>query len=200
MTRSFSRWLVVFGFVLGAGTAHAAAQDVASASAHQPWVGGGVGYTAFRSGCADCQSDNVYSGGSAWLVNGGFAINGRMDVGGEVNTSATTKDALHYRTTYVLGIARFRPWSRQGFFLTGGFGMVYFQGGFTVDGVTAEATVKGLGLHYGAGWIFRRDRRVAVAPFGGHYVATLGDITLPNRVAHNAVSNAWVAGVTLLVR
>jgi hypothetical protein len=200
MTRSLLRLLAVLAFVSGAGVAQAAAQDPPPASAHGPWVSGGIGYTAFRSGCADCESDNLYSSGSAWLVNGGFAVNGRMDVGGEVVTSSTTRDRSHYRTTYVLGIVSFRPWSRQGFFLEGGFGMAYFHGGFTVAGLTAEATVKGLGVHYGAGWIFGRERRVAVAPFGGHYVATLGDITLPNRVAHNAVSNAWVAGVTLLVR
>jgi len=133
-------------------------------------------------------------------VSGGVVANDRLDAGGEIFWASTAIDAGDYRAAFLLGVAQFRPWKTRGFYLKGGLGLAFIRASITVDDRTTTSTQKGLGVHYGAGWVFARERRVSFAPFGGHYVASLGDLPTPDGVAENPVSNVWFAGVTVFIR
>ena len=205
MSGRHRRWLVISALILTAAAAPAYAQNTqAPQAASQPsrgaWLGVGLGYGAFRTDCNNCTRDDLYSSGGGLSVAGGIAVNHQVDAGGEIFWASTALDAGKYRASFLLGTVQFRPWRNHGFYLKGGLGLAFIRASITVGDQTTSSKPKGLGVHYGAGWMFGRDRRVAFAPFGGHYVASLGDIPTPSGVAENPVSNVWFAGVTVLIR
>jgi hypothetical protein len=55
-----------------------------------------------------------------------------------------------------------------------------------------------MALTYGAGWWFRRDKRVSWGPYGSHDTPTLGSATIGSFQAVNIISNAWVAGIGIV--
>ena len=201
------RAIVASALFLMTAAAHASAQDATAAPATQAaqparggWLGVGLGYAAFRTDCNNCERDDLYSTGGSLMLSGGVAVNDRVDAGGELLAASTAFDGGDYRASFLLGTVQFRPWKARGFYIKGGLGLAFVRASITFDGQTVESTPKGLGVHYGAGWMFGRSRRVSFAPFGGHYVASLGDIPTAGGVAENPVSNVWFAGVTVFVR
>jgi hypothetical protein len=202
MSGLLRRGLVMCALLLAAA-AQAYAQDPAPQAtppSHGGWFGVGVGYGAFRTDCTNCERDDLYSSGGSLSLNGGVVVNDQVDAGGEIFWASTAIDAGTYRAAFLLGTVQFRPWRTRGFYLKGGLGLAFVRARITVEGQTIESTPKGLGVHYGAGWMFGRDRRVSFAPFGAHYVASLGDIPTAAGTADNPVSNVWFAGVTVFVR
>jgi hypothetical protein len=201
MSGLLRRGLVISALVLTAFAAQAHAQDAQAAPASRGgWLGVGLGYGAFRTDCNNCTRDDLYSNGGGLIVSGGVAANGQLDAGGEIFWSSTAFEGGDYRASFLLGTVQFRPWKTRGFYLKGGLGLAFVRANITVGGQTTGSKPKGLGVHYGAGWMFGRDGRVSFAPFGGHYVASLGDLPTPAGVAENPVSNVWFAGVTVFVR
>lgn len=201
MTGRLSRGIVASVLVLMTAAAQASAQD---AQASQPSRGGvlgvGLGYGAFRTDCTNCARDDLYSTGGSLMVSGGVAVNDQLDAGGEILWASTAFEGGDYRASFLLGTVQFRPWKARGFYLKGGLGLAFVRASITIDDQTTASKPKGLGVHYGAGWMFGRGRRVSFAPFGGHYVASLGDIPTSAGNAENPVSNVWFAGVTVFVR
>jgi len=204
MSGLLRRALVMSALMVAAAAAPVCAQDTQAPSELPPptgaWLGAGLGYGAFRTDCSNCARDDLYSNGGGLMVSGGVVANGRLDAGGEIFWASTAIDAGDYRAAFLLGVAQFRPWKTRGFYLKGGLGLAFIRASITVDDRTTTSTQKGLGVHYGAGWVFARERRVSFAPFGGHYVASLGDIPTAGGVAENPVSNVWFAGVTVFLR
>ena len=198
------RALLGLGFLVAALAAGAVPASAQGSPVTQPsrtwWFGAGGGYTTFRTDCSNCEHGDDYTGGRGFLLNGGIAVNDKFDGGAEVFSAISGHEDVDYRTTYVLAVGQFRPWKTHGFFLKGGFGIVYFRGTIHVPGQAGSISSQGLGIHYGAGWIFGRDRRVSFGPFGAQYVATMGDIALPAGSAENVVSNSWLAGVVVFFR
>lgn len=201
MIGSLRRGFVVSLLVLTTAAAQAAAQDAPpSQPARGAVLGVGLGYAAFRTDCSNCARDDLYSTGGSLMVSGGVAVNDQVDAGGEIFWASTAFEGGDYRASFLLGTVQFRPWKARGFYLKGGLGLAFVRANITVDGQTTASKPKGLGVHYGAGWMFGRGRRVSFAPFGGHYVASLGDIPTSAGNAENPVSNVWFAGVTVFVR
>ena len=193
--------IVVTALLLAAAAAQAYAQDTQTAQPSRGgWLGAGLGYGAFRTDCNNCTRDDLYSRGGGLTVSGGVAVSDQLDAGGEIFWASTAFEGAEYRAAFLLGVAQFRPWQSHGFYIKGGLGLAFVRATIAVDGQPTESTPTGLGVHYGAGWMFLRDRRVSFAPFGGHYVASLGDIPTAAGVAENPVSNVWFAGVTVLIR
>jgi hypothetical protein len=193
---------IILALAVAAVPAAAHAQGTPAGSPSRGWwFGAGGGYMSFRADCENCEHGDTYTGGRGFLVDAGVTLNDRFDVGAEVFSAFSGDDRNNYRTTYALAVAQYRLWKDHGFFLKGGFGLVGLRGFFTVDGQGGTASSMGLGVSYGAGWIFGRERRVSFAPFGAQYIATVGDFTLPSgATAQNAVGNSWMAGVVVLFR
>jgi hypothetical protein len=164
------------------------------------WVGGGGGYLAGRVDCTNCESNPPYGGNGGLLFQGGLQVTGRLLVGGELFTTGRTINTVNHRDTYLLGLAQYRPFGGHGFFLKGGYGMAFVKDNFVVEGVAGTARTWGMGLMYGAGWVFREGRRISVAPVGAQYVTTVGDIQVPAGTAQNVVVNGWFVGAVLMVR
>lgn len=91
------------------------------------WAGGGGGYIAGRLDCDNCQEDPAYGDNGAYLFQGGVRLNERLHIGGEIFTFGRTIQDIHLRQSYLLGIAQYRPWTSQGFFLKGGYGMAFVK-------------------------------------------------------------------------
>jgi hypothetical protein len=201
MSGLLRRGLVTAALVLTAAAAQTSAQDAPPATPSRGgWLGVGLGYGAFRTDCNNCTRDDLYSSGGSLVVNGGVTVNDRVDAGGEIFWASTAFDSGEYRAAFLLGIVQFRPWQTHGFYLKGGLGLAFLRSSITVGGETTTSAPKGLGVHYGAGWMFGRGRRVSFAPFGGHYVASLGDLPTAGGVAEDPVSNVWFAGVSVFIR
>jgi len=86
-------------------------------------------------------------------------VNTKIAAGVELQAESSRTEA---RAVYLLGIVRFHPWERKGFFLRGGYGLVQVKAPLTLpDGTVSTAKYRGMALTYGAGWMFRQNRRVA---------------------------------------
>ena len=60
-------------------------------------------------------------------------------------------------------------------------------------------TYRGIGLEYGVGWEFLRNRAVSLAPYGAHYVSTLSSVGVGAVERVNVIGNAWVAGLRVFI-
>ena len=76
------RSVVAIGVVLALAPAEASAQ--ASSLPSRLWLTAGAGSATLHGDCQTCEGDYPYRHGSSVLVNAGYRVNTRMDVGGEV--------------------------------------------------------------------------------------------------------------------
>ncbi len=164
------------------------------------WAGVGGGYLAGRAACTNCETDPPFGNGSALVFQGGYRVGDRLLVGGELFTTERAESGGNIRDTYLLGIVEYRPFAGQGFFLKGGYGMVFVRDAIPIEGVDVTARTSGMGVMYGAGWVFGRNRRVAVAPVAAQYVTTVGDVQAPSGTAQNVVINGWFVGALVTFR
>ncbi len=71
---------------------------------------------------------------------------------------------MDFRDTHLIAIAQYRPFARHGFFIKGGYGMAAVKAAVPSDTGTVVARTWGMGVMYGAGWVFDVGRRVSLAP------------------------------------
>jgi hypothetical protein len=165
------------------------------------WVGGGGGYLAGRAACSNCETDPPFGDGSAVVVQGGVRVGERLQIGGELFTTTREMSGASLRDTHLLGIFQFRPFTRFGFFLKGGYGMALVKDVIPItENTQFSARTWGMGVMYGAGWIFGQSKRVSVAPTAATYVTTVGDVRGVQRTAQNVVINGWFAGAVVMFR
>jgi hypothetical protein len=158
-----------------------------------------VGYAAAKADCSNCSPEGEYGSGAVYSDVAAFAVapvwwvNSRIVAGVELQLETSRKDA---RAVYLLGTVRFHPWSGKGFFIRGGYGLVQVKAPLDLpDGTVSTAKYRGMALTYGAGWMFRQNRRVSWGPYGAHYVGTLGSAVIGSFQAQNIIGNTWFAGV-----
>jgi hypothetical protein len=172
--------------------------EAAQPEASRWWAGGGGGYLASRTACTLCDSDPPHRDGAAVLFQGGVRVSERLLVGAEVFSTARTSAGTDARNTYLLGVAQYRPFASHGFFLKGGYGLALVKVAVPTEGGQVAARTWGMGLMYGAGWVFREGRRLSIAPVGATYVTTAGDVRTPEGTAENVVANGWFAGIVVM--
>ena len=163
----------------------------------------GLGYAAAKADCSNCSPEGEYGSGAVYSDVAALAVapvwrvNSKIVAGAELQFETSRKDA---RSVYLLGIVRFHPWADKGFFVRGGYGLVQVKAPLNLpDGSVNTAKYRGMALTYGAGWMFRQDRRVAWGPYGAHYVGTLGSATIGSFQAQNIIGNTWFAGVAFVI-
>jgi hypothetical protein len=192
--------MVTAMLLLTPGVARAQGAGTAQPHGSRWWVGGGGGFLASRSDCTNCDSDRPFGSGPAVLFQGGLRVSERLLVGGEILSTARTIDGVDFRHSYLLAVVQARPFATHGFFLKGGYGMAIVRDVFQLGGVQVAARPWGMGLMYGAGWVFREGRRISVAPVAAQYVTTVGDLRVFGSTAQNVVINGWFVGAVLMVR
>lgn len=190
-----------------AQAAPSASQAASDVAADQPrtWFVVGATTTTLRG---DCQEGCAAHGTGAYLHTGsvlgvaGFRVTPQADVGLEVSwVPASTAAGDDIRATFLLATGQFRPMASNGFFLRGGMGMVFIRN-FTFDAADSvpPITSKALGLTYGAGWAFWREKRVGFELFGAQHMAALGDFVSGGVNNENVIANFWSLGAAIVIR
>jgi hypothetical protein len=159
----------------------------------------GIGYAAVKADCSNCSPEGeygsgaVYGGVTAIAVAPVWWVNSRIVAGVELQFETSRRDA---RAVYLLGTVRFHPWAGKGFFIRGGYVLLQVKAPLDLpDGTVSTAKYRGMAVTYGAGWMFRQNRRVSWGPYGAHYVGTLGSAVIGSFQAQNIIGNTWFAGV-----
>jgi len=188
--------------VLPAAAAPTYAQQAAPAARGTFILGLGGGYAATKSDCSNCGSGEEGAGGEDGATYGDVAflaiapmwrVSAKAAAGVEVQAETSRDNA---RTLYVMGTVRFHPWAARGFFLGAGFGLVQVKSTLLLpDGSDGTGTYRGIGFEYGVGWELLKDRPISFAPYGAHYVSTLGSVTVGDFTGVNVIGNVWVAGI-----
>ncbi len=169
------------------------------------WIAFGGSSTTMQGACGEgCDTESPYFHTGTVLADIGHRVNPRTDAGVEIAwTPSTSAAGEDIRSTFIVGVAQFRPWASKGFSIKGGMGMAFvrnwvydFSGGVSAPPFTSKA----LGLTYSAGWTFRHTQRVSVQIFGAQHVATLGDLKTSAQTYENVIANFWSVGATLVIR
>jgi hypothetical protein len=168
------------------------------------WIVAGGGLAVARGGCATCDRAGLYLKDRGWLIDVGARVNPRVDAGVEVLLvgSQVEPEIDPVRTTFVLGVAQFRPWVERGLFIKAGMGV-----GFAGNGIYSVAipirppySTNALGVVYGTGWVFMRERRLALQLYGSHNVAAIGELNTGTTTIRNVVGNFWTVGTGIVIR
>jgi hypothetical protein len=187
--------------LLAPAVSHAQGTPTPSPQDTKWWAGVGGGFLAGRAACSNCETDPPFGNGSALVFQGGYRAGDRLLVGGELFTTARTgSSGTAIRDTYLLAIVHYRPFAGQGFFLEGGYGLTVVKDTVPFGGADATARTRGMGVMYGAGWMFGLNRRVSLAPVAAQYVTTVGDVRAPAGTAQNVVINGWFVGAVVMFR
>jgi hypothetical protein len=179
----------------------AAAQSAATTTplASRLWLTGGAGFATLHGDCQTCEADYPYRHGSSVLVNAGYRVNTRMDVGSEVFWVPLDTNQGNIRTTHLNAVAQFRPWASQGLFMKGGAGMAYVRNWVDIFG-TGAINSKALSVVIGAGWEFKGPGRVGVQAVASQHVAALGDLRTAEGDVPDVVGNFWSIGASIVIR
>jgi hypothetical protein len=179
-------------------TPPSSAQSSAAGGSHL-WLVAGGAYVALRGDCQTCEEDFPFRHARSVLVNAGYRVNDRMDVGGEVFWVPALSEGNRVRTTHIEAVAQFRPWASQGFFLKGGAGMAFVRNWIDATGGT-PVTSKALSVVIGGGWAFRRDRRFGYQLFAAQHAAAIGDLTTVDGEVPDVIGNFWSLGAAIVIR
>ena len=190
--------ILIVAMTCGVRGAHA--QGVAQSRA---WIAIGGASTTLQGACGEgCDLESPYFNTGSVLANVGYRVHRRMDTGLEIfwiPSHSAGAEKIH--STFLIGVAQFRPWEGRGFSVKGGMGMAFIRNWvYGPTGANPPFTSKALGLTYGAGWTFRRNQRLGVQIFAAHHVATLGDFETGQMKADNVIANFWSLGGTLVIR
>lgn len=196
------RSLFALVVVLALAPAEATAQPSSTPLSPLPsrlWLTAGAASATLRGDCQTCEADYPYRHDGSVLVNAGYRVNHRMDVGLEVFWVPIGTAQGTIRTTHFDGVAQFRPWASQGFFMKGGAGMAYVRN--FIDTISSESfDSKALSLVIGAGWEFMPLRRIGFQVFGSQHVAALGDLATIDGDVPDVVGNFWSVGAAIVIR
>ena len=163
------------------------------------WLTAGAASATLHGDCQTCETDYPYRHDGSVLANAGHRVNPRMDVGLEVFWVPMGTAQGTIRTTHFDGVAQFRPWATQGFFMKGGAGMAYVRN--WLDTTSSEPiNSKALSLVIGAGWEFLPLGRVGFQIFGSQHVAALGDLATVDGDIPDVVGNFWSFGAAIVIR
>jgi hypothetical protein len=181
--------------------AAAAAQSTAATTPlpSRLWLTGGGGFATLHGDCQTCEADYPYRHGSSWLMNAGYRVNTRMDVGSELFWVPIDTTQGNIRTTHFDAVAQFRPWASKGFFMKGGAGMAYVRNWVDIFG-TDSINSKALSLVIGAGWEFKGPGRFGLQTFASQHVAALGDLRTAEGDIPDVVGNFWSIGASIVIR
>ena len=194
--------LAAAAVLVSTAAAPAAAQQAAPSARGTFVLGVGGGYAATKSDCSNCGSgeEGAPGGDGATYDDVAFLsiapmwrVSAKAAAGVEVQVETSRESA---RVLYVMGTLRFHPWASQGFFLTAGFGLVQVKSTLLLpDGSAGTGTYRGIGFDYGVGWELLKHKQISFAPYGSHYVSTLGSVTVGDFKGLSVIGNVWVAGI-----
>ena len=177
----------------------AMAQTAPAAEDSKLWVVFGAGPGTLRGHCNDCGAEFPYRHGPAITGNGGYRVNPRLDVGGDVFWMQWENEDSNIQAVAFDAVAQFRPWITKGFFIKGGAGMALVRNWVKTLGPHPDDS-KALALVIGGGWEFNPKGRVGVQLFASQYVGALGDLQTANGPANDITGTFWAVGAAIVIR
>jgi hypothetical protein len=168
-------------------------------TASNVWIVAGGTFATLRGDCQTCEEDFPYRHSGAVLVDVGYRVNPRMDVGAEVYWMPIETSQGTIRTTHIDAVAQFRPWASRGFFLKGGAGMAFVRNWVDVLGPDSF-NEKGLSVVIGAGWVFRPTARLGLQLFAMQHAFALGDLQASQALIPDVIGNRWSVGAAVVIR
>jgi hypothetical protein len=198
VARLVATWLLL---VLAPSVAHAQsdASPAAAPPASRLWLVAGGASTTLRGDCQTCEEDFPYRHGGAVLVDAGYRVNERMDVGAELFWVPIETASGYMKATHINAVAQFRPWSSQGFFVKGGAGIAFVRNWVDVTGPDAF-NQKSLSVVVGGGWVFQPAKRFGVQLFATQHAIALGDLQTSTGTINDVMGNMWSVGAALVFR
>ena len=202
---SLHTWLRALGLLALVPTmafAQAAPQTPSSqpaGGASNVWFVAGGAFATMRGDCQTCEEDFPYRHSGAVLVDIGYRVNPRMDVGTEVFWMPIETAQGTIRATHFDAVAQFRPWGSQGFFLKGGAGMAFVRNWVDVIG-SDSFNEKALSVTIGAGWVFRPRGRLGLQVFGSQHALAMGDLQASQGLIQDVIGNRWSLGAAVIIR
>ena len=163
------------------------------------WIVAGGASATVRGDCQTCEEDYPYRHGPGILFNGGYRVNPRMDIGGEVFWVPLETASGTLNTTHLDMVAQFRPWQTKGFFFKGGAGMAFIRNWVDTLG-SGAINSKALSVVIGTGWVFRADKRVGFELFASQHAGALGDLQTAAGDVPDVLGNYWSIGGALVFR
>jgi hypothetical protein len=163
------------------------------------WLVAGAASATVRGDCQTCEEEYPYRHGGSILVDAGYRVNPRMNVGAEFFWVPSETDFGTLNSTHVDAVAQFRPWATKGFFVKGGAGMAFVRNWVDTLG-SGAINSKALSVVIGTGWIFRADKRVAVELFASQHAGALGDLQTGASDVPDVMGNYWSIGAALVFR
>lgn len=192
--------------VAGPALAQTAAQAPVRPRAPRPglWIVAGGGGVLARGHCGTCDREGVFLYSPGVLVDVGVRVNPRVDAGFEVVwVRSRIEDLEPIRTTFVLGVGQFRPWTDRAFSIRAGMGIGFVGNGIHTYNQRDPAppfTTNAVALTLGLGWEFVRARRLTLQVLATQHVVALGELTTADGSIKNVVGNYWLVGGALVVR
>ena len=191
-------WMcVLLWFVPAAAAAQTAPTAPADESKLWIVVGGGVG--TLRGHCQNCGADFPFRHGPAIVGNGGYHVNPRVDVGGDVFWMQWKNDSGTIQAVAIEGVGQFRPWVSKGFFLKGGAGMAFVRNWVKTTGPHPDDS-KALSVSFGTGWEFNPKGRLGLQLFASQHVGALGDLQTTSGPIADVTGNFWTLGAAIVIR
>ena len=188
-----------------AASGQSAAQGLPAAPAVEPppfsrlWLVAGGALAVQRGDCQTCEADFDYRRAGGVLADAGYAVNRRMDVGGELFWTSAETASGHIRTTQIDAVAQFRPWASRGFFIKGGAGMAFVRNWVDATGPGAINS-KALSVVIGGGWAFRPGERLGLQVFAAQHASALGDLQTADGEIGDVIGNFWSFGAAIVFR
>ena len=192
--KRFWMWMLVC-----LSAAPALAQSAPPADESKLWIVVGAGVGTLRGHCTACGADFPFRNGPAILGNGGYRVNPRLDVGGDVFWMQWTNESGNIQAVSFEGIGQFRPWVSKGFFVKGGAGMALVRNWVKTTGPHPDDS-KALSVSFGTGWEFNPKGRLGLQLFASQYVGALGDLQTLNGPVPDVTGNFWALGAAIVIR
>jgi hypothetical protein len=167
------------------------------------WLVAGAAFATTHGDCQTCEElESPYRHSPGVVANFGYHVARRVDIGAEVFWIPIDTPQGRINTTHIDGVAQFRPWTSQGFFLKTGAGMALIRNWVDVLGPSADNS-KALSVVIGGGWEFRPARRFGMQVFASQHVSAIGDLTTGDPTVPeipDVVGNFWSLGVAIVIR
>jgi len=202
--------LIVAWLVPIAAGAQSPSQPAAPAAASETskiWLVVGGAFATLRSDCEAPPSplspitcgSSPYRHSASLLLNVGYRVSDRMDVGAEIFWMPQNNPSGRIRVTHFDAVAQFRPWASKGFFLKGGAGMALLRN--WVDAIGPESiNQKALSVVIGGGWAFRPGEHLGLQLFAEQHAGAIGDVQTAEGQVENVMGNFWSIGAAVVIR
>jgi hypothetical protein len=114
--------------------------DISSIGAAGTWVVVGAALVVSHVNCQSCEQEFPYRDAASALVDAGYRVNRRTNIGGEVFWIGTKSAPGRGSTIHLDAVGQFRPWASRGLCVKAGAGLAFVRNGIDVSGTASQTS------------------------------------------------------------